>query len=165
LEWLCGVAELIRGTDVDWERVLERTATHKIEKTLLLGLILAHDLLDAPLPESIVAQARKDGDVASLSKLVKDTLARGEIGQPQAQNTIQRDLFRLRLQSTFSDRMRYFFYRFTTPGRREDARHMVPLGKWSVPLSTLFRPFHVVGKVIRGFVSQWASNERTHREP
>jgi hypothetical protein len=164
LEWLCGVAELIRGTELEWERVLERAARHKVEKTLFLGLILAHDLLDAPVPESVLAQARKDRDVASLSKFVKDTLARGEIGQPTSENTLQRDLFRLRLQSTFSDRMRYFFYRFTTPGKREDAVHMVPLGRWSVPLPTLVRPFHVVGKVIRGSFSHW-SNDRTHREP
>jgi len=164
LEWLCGVAELIRGIEIDWERVLQQAARHKVEKTLFLGLILAHDLLDAPLPKIVVAQARTDRDVCSLSKFVKDTLARGEIRQPQTQNTLQRDLFRLRLQSTFSDRMRYFFYRFTTPGRREDARHMVPLGKWSVPLPTLFRPFHVVGKVIRGSFSQWTSNDRSQRK-
>jgi hypothetical protein len=163
LEWLCGVTELIRSVEVDWQVVLDRAAKHKIDKTLLLGLLLAHDLLDAPVREEVLSRARADRDVACLSNMVQETLALGEIGRAQP-DTLQRDLFRLRLQSTLSDRLRYFFYRFTTPGRRRDTRHMLPLGRWSVPLPALVRPFQVVGKVLTESYSQWTSHGRSRQK-
>jgi hypothetical protein len=149
---------LIRGGEMNWQVVLDRAAKQRIDKTLLLGLLLAGDLLNAPVPDEIIEKAQADQDVVSLSKVVQETLALGEIRQAAGRDSLQRDLFRLRLQSTLSDRLRYFFYRFTTPGRREDTRHMLPLGRWSIPLPTLVRPFQVVGKVVTETFSQWTSH-------
>jgi hypothetical protein len=163
LEWLCGVVELIRGRGVQWQEVLDRAAKHRVDKTLLLGLLLGHDLLEAPVSDRIVTRARADHDVVYLSRLVQETLALGEIQPAPVGNVIQRDLFRLRLQSTISDRLRYFFYRFTTPGKRDDTRHMVPLGRWSVPLPTFVRPFLVIGKVISESFPKKTSQERNRQ--
>lgn len=159
LEWLCGLAELIRQADLDWSDVLARANEQRIDKTLLLGLLLAHDLLDAPVLDRILLRARADRDVAYLSRVVGDELDAGII-QIASQNSLQRDLFRFRLQSTASDRLRYFLRRFTTPGRRGDTRYMLPLGRWSVPLPAFVRPLRVIAKVIQESIAQRASQNR-----
>jgi len=57
LEWVCGVAEVIRSeTDVDWERLLEHAGKIRCVSILSLGLMLAHKLLDAPVPAGVLSQ-------------------------------------------------------------------------------------------------------------
>jgi len=57
LEWVCGLAELIRSeADVDWKRLLEHAKKIRCLKIVSLGLVLAHELLDAPVPADVLSQ-------------------------------------------------------------------------------------------------------------
>jgi hypothetical protein len=59
LGWICDVAELLAGRpELEWSRLLALSGP--AERALLLGLALAHTLLDAPLPAQV--QARLAGD-------------------------------------------------------------------------------------------------------
>jgi hypothetical protein len=51
LIWICDIAEVIRVyPDLPWLDLLERAKALGIERMFLLGLALAHDFLDMPLP-------------------------------------------------------------------------------------------------------------------
>jgi hypothetical protein len=52
LGWLCDIAELLRAAPgLDWQRVLDQAYCQGGARMLGLSLHLAHQLLDAPLPE------------------------------------------------------------------------------------------------------------------
>ena len=54
LKWVCDVAELVQSHEgLDWNRTIERTASHASKRVLLLGLLLASALLKAPLPDQL----------------------------------------------------------------------------------------------------------------
>jgi hypothetical protein len=149
LEWLTGVAELVRKEAISWPTVIGRAADLRAGRTLLLGVLLAHDLLDAPVPIDVVEAARSERDVMRLAAIVQQRFAHYDGTEPgERPLSLRRDRFRLWLQPTYRDRLRYLFYRFTTP-RREDTRWIVPVGTRSMPLRTLIRPFRVIGKGVR----------------
>ncbi len=53
LGWICDIAELITRHEINWPALLQRAAATDSERMFLLGLHLAHKLLDAPLPSSV----------------------------------------------------------------------------------------------------------------
>lgn len=75
LAWVCDVAELIGARkDIDWERVRAEAGRAGVRRMLHLGLFLAHDLLDAPLPEKVVQEVEADPTIHTLARLVRDRL-------------------------------------------------------------------------------------------
>jgi hypothetical protein len=57
LEWVCGLAELIRSdVDINWQRLLQNAKEISSLKIVSLALLLAHDLLDAPVPAVVLNQ-------------------------------------------------------------------------------------------------------------
>jgi len=75
LKWLLDIALLCRDDSVDWENVIERTKALKLERPTAQGLMLAHLLLDVPLP-NVFPQLRMGQN--RLARLVNDAVA--EIG-------------------------------------------------------------------------------------
>jgi hypothetical protein len=75
LKWVCDVAELLRAHDhLDWNRIFSRASTWRCRRLLLMGLSLAHRLLDVPLPEAVLARLSADSDVHMLSHRMPSTL-------------------------------------------------------------------------------------------
>ena len=75
LKWVCDVAELLRAHDqLDWDRIFSRASTWRCRRLVHMGLSLAHLVLDAPLPEAVVAQFSADSDVQMLSHRMPSTL-------------------------------------------------------------------------------------------
>ena len=163
LEWLCGISELLRNNSMEWTEVLDRAHRLRSIKALYLGLLLANELLNAPVPERILAQARANRDAEWSSRLVKKKLASGQIEHPEDRSSIERDLFRLRLQSTNGARIRYLIHRFTTPGR-EDTKLMLPMGRRFIPLPAFFRPFHIIGKLVGKVMPRHGIADTDHKE-
>jgi hypothetical protein len=65
---ICDTAELIRGSlHLEWDDVLRRARAIGGCRFLLLNVLLANDLLDAELPESVCGLARADPVVATLA--------------------------------------------------------------------------------------------------
>ena len=75
LGWLCDVAEIIRRYPLDWAKLIDRASILGGRRILLLGLLLAHNALDAELPNSIVGQIEADHIVAELAEQVQHSLA------------------------------------------------------------------------------------------
>jgi len=75
LAWVCDVAEVIRANaGLNWHEIMRRSAALNIEKAVMLGLILAHELVDARLPESVSAYIQQDRSVQLLSLLIRKRL-------------------------------------------------------------------------------------------
>ena len=75
LKWMCDVAELLRAHDhMDWDRIFSRASTWRCRRMVLMGLSLAHRLLDAPLPEAVQARLSADSDVQMFSHRMPATL-------------------------------------------------------------------------------------------
>lgn len=93
LGWILDVSGVIASQPVDWPATLRVAADLKSTRVLLLGLFLAHDLFDAPLPEEICERARRDRHVRWLAAKVCDPLT-GR-AKPSA-GVVRRAVFRWR---------------------------------------------------------------------
>jgi len=59
IDWLVDVAELARTAGFPWHRLMALARDHAAERRAALGLRLAHDLLDLPLPGEVADFARR----------------------------------------------------------------------------------------------------------
>jgi Uncharacterised nucleotidyltransferase len=66
LTWLCDIAEIMRLQEVDWESVIQRSKVLVCQRMLFLGVLLAHRLLDAPLPIAIQQRMQSNSEVMTL---------------------------------------------------------------------------------------------------
>ena len=75
LQWVCDVAELVRASpELAWEIAEQRARAARAEKMLALGVVLAADLLDAPVPADVIARVRNVSGVQSLGGRIQDRL-------------------------------------------------------------------------------------------
>ena len=104
LEWICDVAELLRRVPIsDGEGLLERARAVGAVRMLLLGLSLAADLLDAPVPSELRRLGAQPA-VASLAGHVRKRLFRDTPAAPVDQWEARR--FHLRVRERWRDRVR-----------------------------------------------------------
>jgi len=67
LTWLCDIAEIMRlRPNLNWDAVIARSQVLVCRRMLYLGILLAHYLLDAPLPEQVLRKMQSDRDVMLL---------------------------------------------------------------------------------------------------
>jgi hypothetical protein len=159
IEWLCGMAEVVRGSPaIDWDELLDRSRKLGIRRMLLLGLLLAHDHLQAPIPASVVRLARSDSPVAELAAEVPILWL--EIPEAGEEGSLPTDLFRLRLRERYRDRIRFVWYRMTTPSRPENWSAIL-LGGRAVPLHTWRRLVLLAGKMRPAIRSYLRSKRRS----
>ncbi|MGH9967415.1 MAG: nucleotidyltransferase domain-containing protein [Pyrinomonadaceae bacterium] len=106
LAWICDVAEILRTrADLDWQEVWERARLTGTERMMLLGLYLAHHLLDAPLPDDLKANVASDKALALLAQKVYGRLFCGAaLEQPTLRESFK---FNMRLRPDWRSRMRY----------------------------------------------------------
>ena len=114
LIWIADIAAFLRmfGNDLDWVRLLGRAATVGGEKQLLLGLRLAHELMNADLPQSVAERLRA---YPSLDRLVADV--HRALFAPAPARTFQRSfglmrggLFYMRTRERIRDRLPHAAY-------------------------------------------------------
>lgn len=71
----CDLAALVRAQDVDWEGVVRRAEEGGCRRRLGVGLQLARELLNCPVPESVVSRViGADPAVATLVRGARDRL-------------------------------------------------------------------------------------------
>ena len=71
LKWICDIAGFIeRERSLNWDQVLRRAAQLRAKRRLLLGCLLAHDLLGADLPELVLTQIHKEPTVLASAKTI-----------------------------------------------------------------------------------------------
>jgi len=83
LGWICDVASLIdQQENIDWRLVMENANKLGLRRILLLGLVLASELLDASLPAEMRLAADGDAVVKRLAHQVEEQLFREHRAPP-----------------------------------------------------------------------------------
>ena len=80
LKWIVDVAELLRGQpQLDWASL--QTRAHEMGAVVMLeiGVVLAHDLLEAPVPAEILESARLRSRTMTLVNEVREHMSEGII--------------------------------------------------------------------------------------
>jgi hypothetical protein len=105
LIWICDIAELIRvHRGMDWKRIMEQAGRLHNKRRLLLGLLLAHNLLEATLQENILHRAQGSPEVKSLAAQVHMRLfSESDI----MTSVVERIAFHLRVMDRLRDRVPY----------------------------------------------------------
>ncbi len=144
LIWVCDIAALLRANpQLRWAELLARAEALGGMRMLLLGLLLAHDLVGAELPPEVLARARADGALRGLARQVLAKLFR----QPEdVRGLAETAWFYLRARERRSDRVRFVVRLLFTP----------TLGDWSLvrlPQAFSFayyllRPFRLLGLLL-----------------
>ena len=70
LIWICDIALLLKHERIDWSRLIARARSLRCERMVYLGLLLAHQVLAAPLPETIALRLRHNRAVFQLADTV-----------------------------------------------------------------------------------------------
>jgi hypothetical protein len=149
LEWICGISELLRAPrSLDWDTVQKRARSLASTRTLLLAVLVAHDLLDAPVPESLLREARADRWIVRLAADVQSRLDLQRAPTERVREMLSQNLFELPLQQRTADRFRFLFYRLTTPSN-PDHWQTLSLGRRSFRLHALTWPLRLAGKLLK----------------
>jgi len=138
LRYICDVAELVRThQDMDWRRVVERAGRLGSERMLFLGLLLARDLLETPLPDEISRRAHADPAVEALVRRIGERLFQRIDHSPRRFVEIPFRPIHMKMRERLRDKVRYLI-RFATT-------HTV--GDWmTLPLP---KPFFFLYYVLR----------------
>lgn len=157
LEWICGVAELIRRHDrMDWSRVIGRADRLGMRRMLLLGLNLAHDVLGAVLPDQLLHTVRADRSVRALAQQVQGRLfleRREDRGPFQLSGA--RIAFHLRVRERVRDKLRYALRLVLSPSVGDRTSLALPSS-----VSFLYyplRPVRLAGKWLVGHMARFAT--------
>jgi Uncharacterised nucleotidyltransferase len=104
LGWICDVAELIRThQDMGWEQVMAQARALGGERVVLVGLFLAHDLLEAPLPKSVQQKIWADPAVRAIGERICERLFRNADSPPDLYSYV----LHLRMRERWVDRIRF----------------------------------------------------------
>jgi hypothetical protein len=141
LVYTADVAAFLSRQPLDWDRLFSAAQEVAAERMLRAALGLAADLLDAPLPEKIVAAVRKDAAVAPLVKQITRWLPAAGSAPP---GVFERALFRVRMRGGIAAGIAYLIRLSLSPTEEdwvfgeEHKRHWV--------LDALGRPFRLAKK-------------------
>jgi hypothetical protein len=108
LGWICDIAELLRvHQNLNWHRTMAEANRLGGRRMLLLGLLLAHDLLGASVPTDLLRQMRADRNVRWLAAKVREQLF---IPAEYELDAVERPMFYLRLRERLRDKVRCSYY-------------------------------------------------------
>lgn len=142
LAWICDIAELIRSRpQINWQQLSERARALRAGRMLHLGLALAHELLDAPLPDEVKSRVFADAAARELAARVTRRLFDGDGSRPAG--LLGSMNFNLRARGDWRDKARYLSFIFT-PTDGDLALLRLPSGLSFVYY--LLRPFRLLLK-------------------
>ena len=139
LGWVLDIAKLATAQEVDWTLLSEIAAKLESTRVLHLGLYLAHDLYDAPLPEKILAEIGRDCAIPDLAEKVYEQYAGNSA--PGA-GALPRAMFRIRSRDGIGQGLRHTWRLAMSP--TESDREEVRLPRWLTPLYMLVRPWRLL---------------------
>ena len=108
LGWICDVAELIRRHELNWPALLQRASDTDTERMFLLGLHLAHKLLQAELPAEVKQRCAADPRLESLAANVIQHLFNGPTHIPATSTEIFK--YNIGVRKSLAARARYFVH-------------------------------------------------------
>jgi hypothetical protein len=141
LSWLVDLAALLEtSVRLDWDAVFETADSLGARRMLLLGLSLAHDLIETLVPKKATETIEADHAVADLTALVRRKLT----VEKQSWSAPNRLGFRYRLIENRGDAARYV-WRLAT-ALAEDEWPGEETSGFASRLQALFRPLRLVRK-------------------
>jgi hypothetical protein len=138
---VCDVARLMRAAPIDWDQLCARAERVGAHRMLLLGLLLANDLLDAQVPARVLAAARRARSVVRAARTFINYAADPAASRP---GLYQRWSIPLRMIERPGARMRYLAARAFLPSA--DDRGLVRLPPALRPLYYVLRPLRIALK-------------------
>jgi Uncharacterised nucleotidyltransferase len=105
LTWLCDIAEIMRShPHLDWTAVIERSQVLVCRRMLFLGILLAHYILEAPLPEPILTRMTADAEVM---KLVANSYQQLICEKDVADQFLGKTIYQIRASDRFQEKALY----------------------------------------------------------
>jgi hypothetical protein len=142
ISWIADVSEFVqRNANMDWSRVFARASELRATRMVLLGLALASQLLDAPLPETVRAKISAD---PAVNVLVQQIAARLLAKDVPARTAAQSFRYRRQMVPGAIGSWRYGLRLATAPA--EEDWMMVRLPRALAPLYVVLRPFRLFRK-------------------
>ena len=137
LEWICSIALLVGAYEkIDWEQLMVEAGTLGSQRMLMLGLVLASELMGAVLPAEVLRMAQADQTVEVLKELVQQRLL---LEMSERPGIFETALFHLKVRERLRDRIRYCLrLAMTTTTRDWTAAQIPPL------LSFLYYPLRAI---------------------
>jgi hypothetical protein len=152
LQWICDIAELIHvRRELDWGRLMERATAQGCRRALLLGLLLANELLGARIPEEVAQGLEADPVAKTLAGQVNESLFREDA---DSQGLFVESLFQpfhIKVLERLQDKVRYCVRQVTVPSMEE--YESLPLPAYLFPAYRLLRPVRLTGKYVRKSLS------------
>jgi hypothetical protein len=135
LRWVCDVAQLARARPgLHWGWVLDWAEKHGAARMVRLGLCLARELLQAPVPHDTTSNGRRDPEMKRLAgELRAGLLAYPPRPEPEAEFPWHSVFYQS--MDRYRDRARWIYEVILLPGEMEWA--LLPL---PVPLAPLYFP-------------------------
>jgi hypothetical protein len=139
LKWICDVAELVRThPQMDWDVVLAQSRIMRMRRILSLGLLLAHELLDAEIPHPIMQQMRSDATSHTLVRAI----SKGILEQADKSCVpFQQPIFHLQILESLRSQLRYCICMFIP--NINDWR-LIPLPNFMHNLYYVIRPLRLL---------------------
>ena len=138
LAWICDVAQLLRvSPDLDWNEVVREAKQLGLWRALALGILVAHRVAGAPVPQQTLGDFEADAVVCKLATHIQESLFTAPGSTPEG--GVPYDILLL----GFRDRARLVgSLDWLRPGDRDIA--VFPLPKALYPLYYLIRPFRLL---------------------
>jgi hypothetical protein len=144
LAWICDVAALIEAHPrMDWGLALDLARKGGVERLVRLGLFLANDLLQAPLPEDLQRRLQADAVVASLGQVVYKRLFQSS---PVESDLLETVGFQLTLKEHWRGKFLYCGHLLFTPAPEDLVLIRVPPALSFIYY--LIRPGRLIGKFV-----------------
>lgn len=144
LKWLADIAALLETETVNWSTVLDRAEALGWTRMVVVGVVLAHDLLDSPLPPDVRQLRQADGTIDRLVTRVAANLFDEDGESP---TDFERLVFKARAQDTLADQLRVAARAIIYPQAFDFESCRVPDSLFW--LYYLYRPFRLFGKAAR----------------
>jgi hypothetical protein len=139
LAWVLDIAKLAGVREVDWQLAKGIAAKMESTRVLLLGLCLAHELFDAPLPGLVLEEIVRDRAVGDLASKVYGQYA--GLADPGA-GVLPRAAFRFHSRDGIAQGLRHTLRLALSP--TESDRQTVRLPRWLAPLYIFVRPWRLL---------------------
>lgn len=124
LEPVCSVNELVRRyPGIDWVRVITLGSRVGAKRMLHVGLLLARQILDLPLPEEILASIDADRPVKNLVSEARKRLSENELPVP---GFVEKTRFQVWSRERRGDKARYCALRLLTPSYEDCSPELPP---------------------------------------
>lgn len=131
LSWLCDIVRLVNSAQLDWNAIQQEVQRLGIERIVDVNLLLAHKLLEMPLPSAIGERVIEDPSTARLADEILPIIKHSTNYETESAAYFR---LMLRLRERWQDRARFLSRLILTPSVSE--WNAVRLPK---PLQSLYR--------------------------